>query len=357
MRRCTGAPRLAGHRRGCLTRAGFLRALQRLAALDAHGRAALWQPCGVAQQAGTDEEARAWQAEGVRDAWPAAYARAESADALATQLGLAPRRGGWWFPQGGVVAAGAWCRALLACAGITLAGGVRIERLERVGGQWQAMDDEGVVRASAPVAVLANALDAPRLLGPRWLPVHAVRGRISYLQAPALHALRAGLTGDGYLVHAPDGSIGVGASYELALPGTADTGALAADDVHRGNLARLARLLSAPVNAEVRGVFDGVRCVAPDRLPYAGAVADATAAQADAVRLRGAHAIDLPRQDGLLACFALGSRGLALSSLLGELIAAQVEGEPWPIERALADAVDPGRRLLWALRTGRAGAG
>jgi tRNA 5-methylaminomethyl-2-thiouridine biosynthesis bifunctional protein len=340
-----------------LTRAGFLRALQRLSALDTPERASLWQPCGVAQQAGCDAEARAWEAAGVGAAWPAAYARVEPAAALATHLGLTPRRGGWWFPQAGVVAAGAWCRALLAGAGIAWVGGVRVERLAHFGGPWQALDAAGAVRASAPVVVLANALDAPRLLGPRWLPVHPVRGRISYLQAPALHALRAGLTGDGYLVHAPDGSIGVGASYELALPGETSVGELAAEQVHRGNLARLARLLGTPVAAEVSGVFDGVRCVAPDRLPYAGAAPDDAMAAADAMRLRGAHAVDLPRRAGLYTCCALGSRGLALSAVLGELIAAQIEGEPWPIERALADAVDPGRHLLRALRTGRAGAG
>ncbi|MDZ7652660.1 MAG: bifunctional tRNA (5-methylaminomethyl-2-thiouridine)(34)-methyltransferase MnmD/FAD-dependent 5-carboxymethylaminomethyl-2-thiouridine(34) oxidoreductase MnmC [Burkholderiaceae bacterium] len=340
-----------------LTRAGFLRALQRLAALDTPVRESLWQLCGVAQQAGSDEEALAWQAVSMSDAWPTKFARVESAAALATYLGLAPRRGGWWFPQGGVVAAGAWSRRLLSAEGIARVGGVRIERLAQVGGQWQALDADGAVRASAPVVVLANALDAPRLLGSRWLTVQAVRGRISYLRAPVLRALRAGLTGDGYLVHAPDGSLGVGASYELALPGAAEAGALAAEQVHHGNLERLARLLGAPVAAEVIGVFDGVRCVAPDRLPYAGAVADDPAAAAEAARLRGAHAIDLPRRAGLYTCCALGSRGLALSAVLGELIAAQIEGEPWPLERALADAVDPGRRLLWALRTGRAGAG
>jgi tRNA 5-methylaminomethyl-2-thiouridine biosynthesis bifunctional protein len=340
-----------------LTRAGFLRALQRLAALDTPVRGSLWQPGGVAQQAGSDAEALAWQAAGVGDAWPAAYARVEAAAALAAHLGLAPRRGGWWFPQGGVVAAGAWCRALLAGEGIAWVGGVRVERLAQVGGQWQALDAVGAARASAPVMVLANALDAPRLLGPRWLPVQAVRGRISYLQAPALHALRAGLTGDGYLVRAPDGSIGVGASYELTLPGETSVGELLVEQVHHGNLARLARLLDTPVAAEVSGVFDGVRCVAPDRLPYAGAAPDDSMAAADAGRLRGAHAVDLPRRSGLYTCCALGSRGLALSAVLGELIAAQIEGEPWPIERALADAVDPGRRLLRALRTGRADAG
>jgi tRNA 5-methylaminomethyl-2-thiouridine biosynthesis bifunctional protein len=180
-----------------------------------------------------------------------------------------------------------------------------------------------------------------------------VRGRISYVDAPRLRALTAGFTGDGYLVHAPDGSIGVGASYELTLPSDTGPGDLGADLVHQGNLARLARLLAEPVTARVTGVFDGVRCVAPDRMPYAGAMADTAAAGRRAAELRGAHLPDVPRRAGLYGCFALGSRGLTWSALLGELVAAQIEGEPWPLERAVADAVDPARRLLAALRTGR----
>ena len=103
----------------------------------------------------------------------------------------------------------------------------------------------------------------------------------------------------------------------------------------------------------VTGVFDGVRCVAHDRLPLAGAVADEAAATAQASRLRGAHPADLPRRAGLFASFALGSRGLTLAPLAGEVIAAQLEGEPWPVEGDLAAALDPARFLLRRLRSGR----
>jgi tRNA 5-methylaminomethyl-2-thiouridine biosynthesis bifunctional protein len=57
----------------------------------------------------------------------------------------------------------------------------------------------------------------------------------------------------------------------------------------------------------------------------------------------------------LYGCFALASRGLALAPLLAELIAAQIEGEPLPLERDLVEAVDPARFLLRALRRGRSG--
>jgi tRNA 5-methylaminomethyl-2-thiouridine biosynthesis bifunctional protein len=66
--------------------------------------------------------------------------------------------------------------------------------------------------------------------------------------------------------------------------------------------------------------------------------------------LRGAHLRDLPRQPGLYGAFGLGSRGLVLAPLAAELIAAQIEGEPWPVERALAAALDPARFLLQRLR-------
>jgi len=53
----------------------------------------------------------------------------------------------------------------------------------------------------------------------------------------------------------------------------------------------------------------GVRCVARDRLPLAGPVADEVRAWEQSLRLTGAHLSDLPRQTGLYGCYALASRG------------------------------------------------
>jgi tRNA 5-methylaminomethyl-2-thiouridine biosynthesis bifunctional protein len=208
------------------------------------------------------------------------------------------------------------------------------------------------VAASAPVLIVAAALASPALLGLAHAEVRPVRGRISLLRAQDLATLRAGLAGDGYVVRGADGTVGVGASYEFA-PADGGCGQIAVEQVHRGNLQRLDRLLAEPVPVEPNGVFDGVRCVARDRLPLAGAVAAEAAATQRATALRGAHLADLPRRPGLYAAFALGSRGLTLAPLAAELIAAQLEGEPWPIERDLAAAVDPARFLLRRLRGGR----
>jgi tRNA 5-methylaminomethyl-2-thiouridine biosynthesis bifunctional protein len=324
-----------------LTRAGFLLGRQRLAS------APYWQPGGVFQQARDEAEAARWRtALGACDDWPRDYLRWVGADEAAALIGMAPCRGGLWFAQGGVVSAARWCAALLA--GSHTQFGTAVAALERRDGQWHALASDGRSLAAAPVVVVANALDAPRLLRLRHAPVQPVRGRISVLAGDL--PLRAGVGGDGYLVRGADGWLGVGASYEFSP--TDRAAPIAECDIHAGNLQRVRRLLRAAPPLAPTGVFDGVRCVARDRLPLAGAVADEAAALDAAAELRGAHLADLPRRAGLYCSFALGSRGLTLAPLAAELIAAQVEGEPWPVERALADALDPARFLLQKLRRG-----
>ncbi len=329
-----------------LLRAGFLLGRRRLGEVATEH----WQPSGVFQQAADAAEAARWQAALAEWRWPAEHVRGMDAQAAAQRLGLAPCRPGLWFGQGGLVAAGRWCAGLLAEAGrrVEPLWHTAVAGLHATTAGWRLTDGAAETLAEAPVLIVANSLGAPGLLGLRHAPVHAVRGRISLIDAPALSALRAGLGGAGYLVRGPDGWQGVGASYEFNP--TDDGSPHTEHEVHAGNLQRLQRLLAAPPPAAPTGVFDGIRCVARDRLPLAGAVADEAAAERAAGALRGAHLRDLPRAAGLYCAFALGSRGLTLAPLAAELIAAQLEGEPWPVERPLADALDPARFLLHRLR-------
>jgi tRNA 5-methylaminomethyl-2-thiouridine biosynthesis bifunctional protein len=96
--------------------------------------------------------------------------------------------------------------------------------------------------------------------------------------------------------------------------------------------------------------YVGVRAVSHNRLPLIGAMADEAEAIRHAHSLRGAHLRDLPRLPGLFASLAFASRGLTWAALGAELIASQIEGEPLPVESDLADAIDPARLLLRALR-------
>jgi tRNA 5-methylaminomethyl-2-thiouridine biosynthesis bifunctional protein len=150
---------------------------------------------------------------------------------------------------------------------------------------------------------------------------------VSHLPAAGLPAISAVLLRGGMALPAVDGVSVMGASYD---PNDPDPGARA--DSHAGNMERLARILP-----NTQGRFDpaalrgrvGFRAVAPDRLP-----------------LVGAH----PGLDGVFGAFAYGSRGILWGSLMAELLASQLEGEPLPLQAQLADAVAPGRFLRRAER-------
>jgi tRNA 5-methylaminomethyl-2-thiouridine biosynthesis bifunctional protein len=333
-----------------LTRAGSAataRALERIAPQGAHDGVALWLRNGFFQMV-DPADAERWRSALIALRLPREHVEWLSSEQAARHLGVAPARDGLWWPDGRVVSPPHWIRALLDHPSITLVQAAA-DAIERVDDSWLVLGSRREPIAQAPLAIVATAGESPRLLASKMLPFQSVPGQVTFVRADPLQQLRAGLGGDGTLLRAPDGQLAVGATYETPIgPANAPLDERLAS---RSNLARLERLLALPVEARVVGRYGGVRCVARDRLPYAGAVAD----EGDAFvneRLRGAHLEDLPRRARLFASFAHGSRGLTFVALAAELIAAQAEGEPLPVERALADAVDPGRVLLRRLRRG-----
>lgn len=333
-----------------LSRAGYLQALQALARLGPAARDTVWTPCGVFHQPADSAELAALQARLRADATPAAYACAQTASAAAARLGLAPRRDGIWF-EGGVAVDGArWCSAMAGLASQAHYG-VDIVGVDAQEAGWMVRDSQGR-QHEAPILILATAHALPGLLDARHLPLQALGGRLSLLAQPALHDLRAGVSGDGYCIPALLGAAAIGASYEVD-PGAIDQdlNAAAATAAHAGNIERLRLLFATAPPARIGGEFAAQRCVSHDRLPVAGPVADEQAVLQGVAGLAGAQLEELPRRKGLFCLAGLGSRGLSLAPLLGELLAAQINGEPQPLERALGAAVDPARFLLRHVRT------
>ena len=333
-----------------LTRAGSAvtaRALERVAPQGAQAGRAVWQRDGFFQMVDPADVER-WRSALAALRLPCEYVEWLSAEQAAGRLGVAPAREGLWWPEGRLVSPPHWIRALLDGPTITFVQAAA-DVLERDGDDWLVLGTRREPIARAPLVIVAAAGESPRLIASKMLPFQPVPGQVTFVLADALQSLQAGLGGDGTLLRAPDGQVVVGATYETPI-GAANA---PLDDrmASRSNLARLERLLAAPIEARVEGRHGGVRCVARDRLPYAGAVADEEAAVVNE-RLRGAHLEDLPRRARLFTSFAHGSRGLTFVALAAELIAAQVEGEPLPIEGTLSDAVDPGRVLLRRLRRG-----
>ncbi len=332
-----------------LTRAGFLYALQRWTALERAGHAPDWHRCGLLQLAENANDALRMQDTVAALALPPEYARMVDANEAASLAGIRLRHGGYWFAQGG------WMRAAsLAAVNLELANkksnvamrfGSSVDRLERNGDEWRALAADGSVIASAPVVVLANAADAARLVDFAH-PLQRIRGQVAHLNN-RFAAPRVVLTGSGYLLPAIDGVAVAGASYDVD-----DTDTLP----HAAGRAQIAEQLRQMLGGEF-SIDDadgrvGFRCVAVDRLPLVGAVADLAAARANATALSGAQPADLPRLPGLYSAIAYGSRGLVWSGIAAELLASQLDGEVLPLESDLVDAVDPGRFVLKRARHG-----
>jgi tRNA 5-methylaminomethyl-2-thiouridine biosynthesis bifunctional protein len=328
-----------------LTRAAYLFALRHWERLGGIGQAIEGQACGVlqlARDAGHAEVQRAIAAQGGYPPEFAEWLERAQAEAL---LGLPAPDGGWLFRQGGWARPGSVCEALLAACGARLEQhfGVGSVTVERSDDQWRVLDAKGGVVAHAPNLILANGAGAVRIPQAAPLPLSVMRGQVTHVPAAMLPPLPVVLCREAYLTPPAGGVCSAGATYDL------DPDPELSPASHQENLERLRGLLSDPHAAEgvpLQGRV-GFRSIAPDRLPLIGRLPDFDAA-GSTERLR-----DVPRHPGLYALLGYASRGLIWAGLGAELLAAQIEGEPLPLESALVDALDPARFVLRARRNPR----
>jgi tRNA 5-methylaminomethyl-2-thiouridine biosynthesis bifunctional protein len=224
--------------------------------------------------------------------------------------------GAWWFEAAGWINPPSLCRANLV--GIPVRFNCSVDRLERgADGLWRLLDAAGTPIAEAPKVVLANGIDAPRLAP--GLPVRVGRGLVSHLPEDAVPHFNIVATRNGYVTPAVDGIHCAGATLDAD---DTDPAPRLADHVE--NLSRLAAILPGYGDGLDPAKLDGrvgFRPMSPDRMPIVGPLGD----------------------PGLWTINGFGARGLVWASLCGELLAAQIGGEPLPIEVDLVRALDPNR--------------
>ncbi len=289
------------------TRASFLFLLHHWGNLDRLE----WQRCGVLQLARDARERESQQRALATLGYPARYAQFDAA------------KGGIWFPEAGWVKPRKLVECLLSRVELQKHFEREVASLSREGNDWNAKDNQGKVIASAPVVVLANAADALRLSPQPEVRLRCIRGQLTLV--PAIAGLDHVLLRGGMVLPGIDGVSLAGASYDID-----DEDPQLRTDSHAGNLERLEQILPGAARGLDLAKLDGrvaFRAVVRDRLPMVG-----------------------PLSGGLFGAFAYGSRGLLWASLAGEIIASMLEGEPLPVERNLAAAVDPGRFALRAAR-------
>ncbi|MBC9251064.1 bifunctional tRNA (5-methylaminomethyl-2-thiouridylate)-methyltransferase MnmD/FAD-dependent cmnm(5)s(2)U34 oxidoreductase MnmC [Pseudomonas alcaligenes] len=310
-----------------------------------------WAACGVLQLAfDTKEDER--QAR-LAAAFPSDLLQRLERSQAEARAGIALPAGGLFYPQAGWVHPPALCQLLADHPQIRLLPHREVLQLQRVDGQWQALDGTQLL-ASAPVVVLAGAAEVQRFAQAAELPLKRIRGQITRLpQTAASQALACVVCAEGYVAPPRDGEHTLGASFDFHSDDLSPTAA-----EHAGNLellreisTDLAERLHAdqlqPEQLQGRAAF---RCTSPDYLPIVGPLAD-SAAFADTYAVLGKDARQVPDTpcpwlDGLYVNSGHGSRGLISAPLCGELLAAWLNDEPLPLPRSVAEACHPNRFAL-----------
>lgn len=333
-------PSLDDNRMSRLTRAGTLYGWRHIARLRARGLAVRAEASGVLHLARDAAQQDKMRQVVERLGLPERLLRFADAAEAGERCGWPLALGGWWFSESGWVQPPSLCAANLAAhpERIHTHFGCAIARIEHDDAGWNVYDRSGSLAARAPVLILAAGIGLAAFAPAATVPVVSARGQVSLFDAPAGSAPHVVVCRMGYVSPAIDGWRCAGASFDVD---DHDTGLRQSD--HLDNLAKLEAMLPGYTAAIDPTRLDGrvgFRPASPDRLPMIGAV-PLTGPVSAATPLAA-----IARQPGLYVLSGFGARGLVWSALAGELLAAQIVGDPLPVERDLRDALDPARYLL-----------
>lgn len=286
----------------------------------------------------------------------------DSAQAAAL-AGVNTGSGGIFYPEGGWLSPAELTASMLTLAegqGLRIHWLHTLTHLQRAGAEWELR-----FAAQQPArhhqVVLATGHRLGEFSQSARLPVYAVAGQVSHIPSRGgLAALKTVLCYDGYLtpVSPQFASHCIGASYHRG-----DTDTRYRPEDQQENRDRLLRCLPEvewPQDVDVSAgeARMGVRCATRDHLPMAGSLPDydATLAQyGDLARQRAQPetVASAPVWPGLYVLGALGSRGLCSAPLAAEALAAQLAGEPQPLDAATLAALNPNRYWVRKLLKGK----
>jgi tRNA 5-methylaminomethyl-2-thiouridine biosynthesis bifunctional protein len=315
-------------------------------------------------QLGWDEKSRKKIDQMLAMGLPESIARGVNVDEAETLANVDHGCGGIFYPQGGWLSPAELTSAMLAhgeTQGLRIHWLHRVSELSREGDHWTlTFSDRPAVRHAT--VVLANGHAIADFAQSAPLPAYPVAGQVSHVPStPGLNALHTVLCYDGYLtpVSPQFGTHCIGASYHRG-----ETATDYREEDQQENRSRLLHCLPDSrwaTNVDVSGgeARMGVRCATRDHLPMVGGVPDydATLKQyADLpTQLAAGHDIaDAPEFTGLYLFGALGSRGLCSAPLAAEVLAAQLTGEPQPLDASTLAALNPNRYWVRKLLKGKA---
>lgn len=246
-----------------------------------------------------------------------------------------------YFPAAGWVSPQRFSEFLVQHKNISVRPLAKIDRIEQQPDGWVL--DSG--RQTYPNVVLCTAWRTDLIEPLHRLGLKPIRGQTTWAIAQPGVQLKSVVCGKGYISPAIEGQYCFGASFVIGDESTA-----LRDDEHQHNLQILEDSLPRLAQTLRHSPFKGKaaqRAASRDYLPLVGGLcsqdAMRTAYQGLKTDAKMKFSGDAPWLSGLYVNLGHGSKGLITCPVSAEIIAAQINSEPYPIEQQLVDLVSPQR--------------
>ena len=242
--------------------------------------------------------------------WHEDHVKLLNADEASAQAGINISQSALYLPDSGSVDPSQVCKSFAGDTSVIIEA---VERLERDGDKWII---NGCPYDAVVIANGAACLSYPQAAD---LPLHTVRGQISYVEAtPETSKLKTNLCYGGYCSTCVNGQHAAGSTFQ---PWLTDTDVKEED--HQQIVTHFEGVVpSLAGKIKVTGGRAALRTASKDRVPVIGRLGD---------------------QGGLYISTAHGSHGLLSSLMAAEIIAADISGEPPVLPQSVLSHVSPAR--------------
>lgn len=320
-----------------------------------------WDNCGLIQLASSEKEAKRQQKFVENTHYPEQLLHPISQQQARDISGVSLNCGGLFFPEAGWVSPQRLCQELLKHPLISFEQThvkklTHIEAPNQKENSWQlhcqSIHGESIEEFSHVIIACANK--SQQLLAGSYLPTKSIRGQLTYLPSDTnspTSKLKTVLCGKGYIAPANNGSLCLGASYNIKD----DEPNMRLVD-HQKNFNYLDdfgeefKALHQKLNqldAQSYPGRTGFRCTTPDYLPMAGPLFNEPKFDTEFTAIRK-NLARYPRKsanfmNNLYLNIGHGSRGLTSAPLCAELVASYICGENFQVAKDHAEALLPGR--------------
>lgn len=318
-----------------------------LAALS-HQSGVEWNRTGVIQLAYDEAEASRQKKFIEKSPYPKELIHAIDSETATDLAGIDIHLDGLRFPDGAWVNPISLCREYLKPAKLT--DKTQITQVFKQAKDWYVTTADQKVLGPYSAVVVACSNSAINLEALAPLPIKSIRGQKTFTHSSDF-PLKTVICGKAYIAPSLNGQFNFGATYHQndtdSEPREAD------DQSNQQAINDCVPALTPWVNQRPSFGIVGFRCTTPDYTPIVGAVPDWQRFEInfqDMTRFKQKIFQPAPLQSGLYCNIGHGSRGLASVFLSAELIACQLNGEPLPVSRTVADHLNPARFLVKKLR-------